>query len=113
VKGRRLPVPQSATPNSVELYDLINSLAPGDYFGPVKGYAGDRPCVFFLKPNARDPDAPPRARHWQYVASPPHVFTEETDGTLTITASISDLPFGGGQSDGWHGYLTRGEWKKC
>lgn len=31
---------------------------PGDYFGPYTGMTGDLPAVFFLKPNARDPDAP-------------------------------------------------------
>lgn len=85
---------------------------PGDYCGPVVGYSGAKPAVFFLKPNARDADAPRRARAVQYVASPPHVFTEEADGTLTITASIGDTAGPNSESDGWHGYLTKGLWHK-
>jgi hypothetical protein len=85
---------------------------PGDYAGPVVGWTGNKPAVFFLKPNARDADAPKRARGVQHVVSPPHVFTEEPDGTLTITASISDLAGENSVSDGWHGYLTKGEWHK-
>lgn len=102
MKGRR-----------VESMDAIDK--PGDYFGPATGWTGDKPAVFFLKPNARDDDAPKHARSVQHVTSPPHVFTEEDDGTLTIAASISDRrthdPTGLG-SDGWHGFLTRGEWVK-
>jgi len=86
---------------------------PGEYFGPVKGYTGDKPAVFFLKPNARDKNAPPRARSIQHVVSPPHVFTEEADGSLTITASLGDFNGAGSQSDGWHGYLTKGQWVKA
>lgn len=85
---------------------------PGDYFGPVMGYTADKPAVFFLKPNARDANAPPRARSVQHVVSPPHVFTEEADGTLTITASIGDTAHGS-ESDGWHGYLTKGKWVRA
>ncbi len=74
--------------------------------------------MFFLKPNARDAGVSPIARSIQHVTSPPHVFTEEEDGTLTITASLGDLHRAGKdesgadvrESDGWHGYLTRGEW---
>lgn len=84
---------------------------PGDYAGPVMGFSGPVPAVFFLKPNARDPQAPKCARAIQHVVSPPHVFTEEPDGTLTITASLGDMH--GAESDGWHGYLTKGEWIKC
>ena len=87
--------------------------APGEYVGPVFGYTGDKPAVFFLKPNARDEGVTARARSVQHVVSPPHVFTEETDGTLTITASISDLAGADTVSDGWHGYLTRGEWHRA
>jgi hypothetical protein len=85
---------------------------PGDYCGPFMGWTGDKPAVFLLKPNARDPDAPKRARSVQYVVSPPHVFTENPDGTLTITASIGDLAGENSESDGWHGFLTKGEWHK-
>lgn len=85
---------------------------PGEYYGPVTGYSGDKPAVFFLKPNARDPDAPRAARPIHYVVSPPHVFTEELDGTLTIRASLGDTRGPGTESDGWHGYLTKGVWEK-
>ena len=104
MKGRRIPVtPEDPYPLPVE---------PGDYCGPMLGLTGDKPCVRFLKPNARDPNAPPRARTIQHVVSPPHVFTEEPDGTLTITASIGDRAHGS-ESDGWHGFLTKGEWIKA
>ncbi len=87
--------------------------APGEYCGPVMGYTGDVPAVFFLKPNARDEGAPALARTVHHVTSPPHSFTEEEDGTLTIRASLGDMHLcgdGKSRSDGWHGWLTRGEW---
>lgn len=85
----------------------------GDYCGPLMGFTGDKPAVFFLKPNARDKDAPPVARGVQHVVSPPHVFTEEPNGTLTIWASISDKAGDGAVSDGWHGFLEQGAWRKA
>jgi hypothetical protein len=108
MKGRRIPVEFDA--NGVAKFPVLEEA--GDYSGPLKGFTGDLPAVFFLKPNARDPDGPKRARAIQYVVSPPHTFTEEPDGTLTIRASISDMAGGGGESDGWHGFLTKGEWHK-
>lgn len=87
----------------------------GDYAGPVKGWTGDLPAVFFLKPNARDDDAPRGARSVQHVCSPPHSFTEEADGTLTISPSISDRKRDQDPStpgDGWHGFLERGVWRQ-
>lgn len=107
--GRRLPVRPDGTPTMPEL--------PGDYCGPVRGQVSDPSLqtVFFLKPNARDPDAPKHARSVQHVVSPPHVFTEMPDGSLEIRESISDhrarQPDLG--SDGWHGYLDRGHvWRR-
>jgi hypothetical protein len=89
---------------------------PGDYFGPVTGYTGDVPAVFFLKPNARDTDAPPAARSVQHVCSPPHTFRECPDGSLEIRASISNRLAGdttGHSDDGWHGYLDEGHaWRQ-
>jgi hypothetical protein len=89
---------------------------PGDYCGPIMGYTGDVPAVFFLKPNARDEDAPPAARGIQHVTSPPHVFTEMPDGSLQIRESISDYKAHRGpesKSDGWHGYLDAGHvWRQ-
>jgi hypothetical protein len=103
VQGRRLPV----VPGQHPVPEL-----PGDYIGPVVGYTADKPAVFFLKPNARDPDAPRVARSVHHVTSPPHTFTEEPDGTLTIRASLGDTRGGNGESDGWHGFLTHGFWEK-
>lgn len=103
MRGRRIPVPADGHP-------IVEQ--PGDYCGPVMGFTGDKPAVFYLKPNARDPDAPAAARRVHHVISPPHVFTEEPDGTLTITPSIGDTAKDREGSDGWHGYLTKGEWIK-
>lgn len=89
---------------------------PGDYSGPVLGYTGDRPMVQFLKPNARDVDAPAIARSVQHVTSPPHTFRECEDGSLEIRASLGDVHHGGDgvdRSDGWHGYLDEGHvWRR-
>ena len=90
---------------------LTIGLEPGDYCGPISGYTGDLPAVFFLKPHARDVGVPAHGRSMQHVTSPPHVFIEEPDGTLTITASIGDTRGDGSEgSDGWHGWLTKGVW---
>lgn len=89
---------------------------PGEYFGPTRAFTGGVPAVFFLKPNARDEGTPAIGRSVQHVVSPPHVFTEEADGSLTITPSIGNMHHidtdGATRDvdDGWHGYLTRGEW---
>lgn len=85
---------------------------PGEYYGPVMGYTGEKPAVFFLKPNSRDDNVIGRGRSIQHVVSPPHVFTEEPDGTLTIRQSIGDFAGPGSLGDGWHGYLTKGVWEK-
>ncbi len=85
---------------------------PGEYMGPIMGWTGDVPAVFFLKPNARDPDAPKCARAIQHVVSPPHVYRECADGSLEIRESLGDDH--NGVSDGWHGYLDEGHsWRKC
>ena len=100
--GRRLPVVDGKPTWPTE---------PGDYCGPVYGFTDDKPAVFFLKPNARDPGAPPMARSIQHVVSPPHTFRECPDGSLEIRASLSDVHSGG--SDGWHGYLDEGHvWRQ-
>ena len=89
---------------------------PGDYFGPVTGYTGNLPAVFFLKPNARDEGVPAHARSVQHVCSPPHTFRECPDGSLEIRNSISNLTRGdttGQSDDGWHGYLDEGNvWRQ-
>jgi hypothetical protein len=99
--GRRIPVEPGKFP-SLEL--------PGDYAGPIMGFTGPVPAVFFYKPNSRDPKAPRIARSVQHVVSPPHSFTEEPDGSLTIMASLGDMH--DGESDGWHGYLIKGVWSQ-
>lgn len=109
-RGRRLPVEHDADGRPSIPW---KEMEPGDYFGPVKGWTGDLPAVFFLKPNARDADAPVAARSVQHICSPPHTFTEEDDGSLTVSPSISDKKRGGGsESDGWHGFLERGVWRE-
>jgi hypothetical protein len=78
---------------------------PGDYTGPVRGYTGERPAVFFTLPVPADhPDAGVR-----YITEPPHAFREEPDGTLTISPSILAVRPDG---NGWHGYLERGVWRE-
>lgn len=74
---------------------------PGDYAGPISGYTGDLPSVFFLLPNSRDADAPPGQRAIHHVCTPPHTFRECPDGSLEIRASIGAQPW-------WHGYLDEG-----
>lgn len=110
--GRRLTV----TTDRDGRHHFEMPIRPGDYVGPVRGYtSGDIPAVLFLKPNARDEDAPPRARSIQHVVSPPHVFTEQPDGSLEIRESISNLTLRGGAEtdDGWHGYLDAGHrWRQ-
>lgn len=104
MKGRRIPVPVDGAFPPLE--------QAGDYSGPMLGFTGSKPSVFFLKPNARDVGAPRCARSVQHVVSPPHVFTEESDGTLTIRESIGDT-HANGESDGYHCFLTNGEWRKA
>jgi hypothetical protein len=103
MRGRRLPLGEWPK-------------EPGDYVGPIVGYTGELPAVFFLKPNARDADAPKIARAIHHVTSPPHVFRECADGSLEIRQSLGDRhgEIAGEVSDGWHGFLDEGhEWRKC
>jgi hypothetical protein len=103
MKGRRLPVVDGKPTMPFE---------PGDYCGPFYGYTGDKPSVFFLKPNARDVVASPIARAVQHVTSPPHTFRECADGSLEIRPSLGDNH--DGVSDGWHGYLDEGHiWRRA
>jgi len=86
---------------------------PGDYCGPIKGYNGDKEACYFLKPNARDADAPARARSIQHVLFPPHTYRECADGSLEIRQSIGDTAGQSTKSDGWHGFLDEGHvWRK-
>lgn len=100
--GRRIPVQQGLSP-----YDALQQ--PGDYYGPLVGYTGGKPSVFFLLPIAGDADAPEMAKAMHHVCSPPHTFTENDDGTLTIAASIG----AGAPNYYWHGFLENGNWREC
>lgn len=102
--GRRLPTVDGK---------LQMPQQPGDYCGPVRGYTGDKEACFFLKPNARDVDAPARARSVQHVVFPPHTYRECPDGSLEIRNSIGDHAGADTESDGWHGYLDEGHvWRQ-
>ena len=94
------------------VHDFTEIEQPGDYFGPEK-LDGTETC-WFLKPNARDPDVPPRARSVQHVNFPPHTYRECPDGSLEIRNSIGNLIGGDpGTDDGWHGYLDEGHvWRQ-
>ena len=97
--ARRIPAPAPATRADVD--DVILNLAPGDYCGPIEGYTGGKPSVFFRLPTGLG---------LCHVVSPPHVFTEQPDGSLEIRESIlASSPRGGG----WHGYLDAGNrWRE-
>ena len=102
--ARRIPVPESGDVNEV-----IFEMEPGDYCGPISGYSGDKPAVFFRLPETSEGDPVGGIRH---VVSPPHVFTEQPDGSLEIRESILTLETGkSGQP--WHGYLDAGNiWRE-
>lgn len=103
MRGRRIEYDPSQ--------NIVSQLTqPGDYLGPITGYHADSPGVFFLLPLTEAPDGHPEALALHSVRSPPHVFTEEPDGTLTIRESIGAGP---GGNYYWHGYLTAGEWSVC
>lgn len=98
IKGRRIPVVSGLDP-------FLALKEPGDYYGPVTGFSADKPAVFYLLPLP--------GRVFAHVQSPPHTFTEEPDGTLTIRASILTLGYSDalGKDFSWHGYLTKGVWQ--
>jgi hypothetical protein len=105
MNGRRIPID--------EIQNAAGLEQPGDYCGPIMGFTGDKPAVFFLKPHARDEGAPIRGRSVQHVTSPPHVFKEMLDGSLEIRESIGDTAPGAPESDGLHGYLDAGHtWRQ-
>jgi hypothetical protein len=111
--GRRIATVDGEIPKA-----WWDDIRPGDYCGPIIGYTGELAAVFFMKPNARNPDTPPHGRGVQHVTSPPHVFRECADGSLEIRESISDRRShpddpSKGASDGWHGYLDEGHrWRQ-
>lgn len=82
---------------------------PGDYCGPIKGYTGDKPAVFFLLPTARDKDAKGGQRSVHHVTFPPHTYRECSDGSLEIRASILSRGTNANYHTWeWHGYLDEG-----
>jgi hypothetical protein len=90
-----------------EGFNLLD-LEPGDYYGPVSGYTGDKASVFFRLPRVIEGD-----RGLRHVASPPHVFRECPDGSLEIRESIGALGDHGTQGYLWHGYLDEGNvWRE-
>jgi hypothetical protein len=102
--ARRIPVPESGDINEVF------PLEPGDYCGPYKGYTGDKEAVMFVLPDGGGDMG--RADGHRHVCSPPHVFTEQPDGSLEIRESILTLE---NRPDGtpWHGYLDAGNvWRE-
>jgi hypothetical protein len=99
MQGRRILV---ADPRADPYLMLERS---GDYYGPVTGFSGDSPAVFFLLPGAD--------KRLAHVQSPPHAFTEEDDGSLTIRASILSRWRDEAGERNWHGFLTRGAWSEC
>lgn len=80
---------------------LIDIVSPGDYCGPITGYTGDVPAVFFLLPGHPMVLDQPGRYSLHHVISPPHTFRECEDGSLEIRESIGAEPL-------WHGYLDEG-----
>lgn len=86
--------------------------AEGDYCGPLSGFTGDKPAVFFILPGEQA-----RSSTWPHgrighVTIPPHTFRECGDGSLELRASIGHR---GDQAEGyaWHGYLDEGNtWRE-
>lgn len=99
--GRRIPV----TDPKADPWEMVKE--PGDYYGPTD-IGNGKLAVWYLLPIARDADVPSLARSLHHSQSPPHVFRDEPDGTLTIRESI-----GAGLSSAyyWHGFLTCGKWE--
>ena|SRR5438270_8527465 len=106
--ARRIPVPESG-----DINDVMFSMKPGDYCGPIRGYTADRPAVFFILPGGTDlsQESPLNTRGFGHVTSPPHVFTEQPDGSLEIRESILHKADHLGFE--WHGYLDAGNiWRQ-
>ena len=84
----------------------MESWSPGDYCGPLVGYTGDLPAVFYVLPveeASHDPGG------WFGHVCSPHTFRECPDGSLEIRESIGHR--NRGNSDGpydWHGFLDEG-----
>jgi hypothetical protein len=104
MKARRIPIP----PNG----DIFAALEkPGDYCGPAEGTIGKPPDGLERIPVRRVAFMLPiETGNVFHCQEPPHKFTEELDGTLTITASILASWGNKDNRQSWHGFLTKGEW---
>lgn len=93
--GRRRPlVDTEVGPRMDDVF--IEEWELGDYAGPVIGYTGEHPSVFYRLPNGEV----------GHVSTRVHKVVEEDDGTVTIDPSILNQP------SGWHGYLEHGVWRE-
>lgn len=102
--ARRVPVPGPGQ----HLDEVIFHMEAGDYCGPIMGATGGKPAVWMMLPA----EVPAAARGLRHVVSPPHVFTEQPDGSLEIRQSLGceRLPEGGYV---WHGFLDAGNvWRE-
>jgi hypothetical protein len=80
---------------------------PGDYYGPVRGYSGDKEACFFRPPNESA-----RTGRLHHITFPPHTYRECPDGSLEVRASIGCVSSPGPGYD-WHGYLDEGhQWRE-
>jgi hypothetical protein len=84
----------------------------GDYMGPIHGYTGDKPAVFFIIPadapwDDQD-DVACVIKGLAHVVSPPHSFRECPDGSLEIRNSILCTRRWKGEEWTWHGFLDQG-----
>ena len=87
---------------------------PGDYFGPVRGWTGDKEACFYVLPVCG-----PRGSgrfHINHVCFPPHTYRECSDGSLEIRDSIlhkAEQPDYQPCKDAFHGYLDEGNtWRQ-
>lgn len=102
--ARRIPVPESGDVNEVF------PMESGDYCGPIEGYSGGKPAVFFCLPAGGEGDD--LVLGIRHVCSPPHVFTEMPDGSLQVRESILTHERGANGRP-WHGYLDAGNiWRE-
>ncbi len=105
--ARRVQVPASGDINDVmwDINDVMWDLRPGDYCGPIDGNTGGKVAVFFRLPSHDGLST--HVGGIRHVVSPPHVFTEQSDGSLEIRESLGcDLRPGGGYMG--HGFLDAG-----
>jgi hypothetical protein len=104
MRGRRIPIINLGTQPEPMVGEVPILERAGDYCGPFKDKIDGHLVVYFLLPNARDPETKGHGRSMRHVVSPPHRFIEEPNGSLTIRESIGAMPH-------WHGFLTDGRWE--